>query len=93
MLPITHYSLSARKGPNVFVLSQIFESRTYHFEILRQGVYYFMEEGPYMKSMAHLVRHYCAFADGLPSRLTKQVRIFCQDEERFKLPSLTFEAN
>lgn len=59
----------SRKGPNIFVLSLLFEKKTFHFEIVRQGVYYFMEQGPYMKSLMHLVHHYNLYADGLPCKL------------------------
>ncbi len=63
----------SRKGRNVFVLTLLHENKTLHFEIIRQGIYYFMERGPYLPSLAHLVRHYSRYADGLPCRLRHPV--------------------
>ncbi len=63
----------SRKGRHVFVLTLLHDRKTHHFEIVRQGVFYFLEEGPYLPSLAHLVRHYSRFADGLPCRLKTAV--------------------
>ena len=40
-----------------------------HFEIESLGIYVFMDQGPYMHSLEHLVDHYAQFAEGLPCRL------------------------
>jgi hypothetical protein len=34
-----------------------------------RGVYFFLEDGPYMPSLEHLIDHYSRFADGLPFKL------------------------
>ena len=40
-----------------------------HFEIESLGIYVFLDQGPYMHSLEHLVDHYNQFSDGLPCRL------------------------
>ncbi len=72
----------SRKGRNVFVLTVLHDGRTHHFEIVRQGVFYFLEEGPYLPSLGHLVRHYSRHADGLPSRLRHPVRCTAATHQR-----------
>ena len=58
---------------HVIVLSMIFEKKFHHFEIIKQGIYFFMEESPYMSSLGQLVDHYMRFADGLPCTLGQVV--------------------
>ena len=72
----------SRKGKNVFVLSLLYESKTHHFEIVRQGVFYFLEEGPYLPSLGHLVRHYTHHSDGLPCRLKHPVSCTAATQQR-----------
>lgn len=35
--------------------------------------YYFIDDGPYFRSLAHLVEHYSKYEDGLPGILTRPV--------------------
>lgn len=39
------------------------------FSIHEQNHYYYIDEGPYMLSLEHLVQHYMKFSDGLPTKL------------------------
>ncbi len=64
----------SRKGRNIFVLSLLCDNKTCHFEIIKQGIYYFIGLGPYLSTLAHIVHHYSRFADGLPTRLSRPVR-------------------
>ena len=49
---------NSQRKKRFFVLSMIWRGRGHHFEIEKQGVYYFIDEGPYMLSLEHLVQHY-----------------------------------
>jgi len=60
---------NSRKKKRFFVLSMLWRGRDTHFEIEKQGMYYFMDEGPYQLSLEHLVQHYSRFSDGLPCPL------------------------
>lgn len=40
-----------------------------NYVIQRSKDYYFIDEGPYMSSLEHLVQHYMTFSDGLPTKL------------------------
>ena len=63
----------SQKRRGVFVLSVFHEFKTCHLEIVKQGIYYFLEQGPYMISLDHLVDHYMRFSDGLPCTLRNPV--------------------
>ena len=52
------YLIRNGKVERKFVLSLVFEMKTYHFEIEKQGIYFFLDQGPYMHSLEHLVDHY-----------------------------------
>ncbi|ODM97653.1 Tyrosine-protein kinase HTK16 [Orchesella cincta] len=45
------------------------EDKTYNFEIKREGNFLYIDNGPYLESLEHLVVHYSSWADGLPCRL------------------------
>ena len=53
----------------IYVLSLLHDSKTYHFEIVKQGIYFFLDQGPYLLSLEHVVDHYKRFSDGLPCSL------------------------
>ncbi|XP_031636726.1 tyrosine-protein kinase Shark isoform X2 [Contarinia nasturtii] len=40
-----------------------------NYVIQRNQNYYYIDEGPYMKSLEHMVEHYMRFSDGLPTKL------------------------
>lgn len=37
--------------------------------ILFQEKYYFIDDGPYLESLCHVIDHYSRMADGLPTNL------------------------
>lgn len=53
----------------IYVLSLLHDLKTYHFEIVKQGIYFFLDQGPYLLSLEHVVDHYKRFSDGLPCSL------------------------
>lgn len=54
---------------NLYVLTLLFQGHTYNFEIEREGNFYFIDDGPYLDSLEHIVDHYSRWQDGLPSTL------------------------
>uniref|UniRef100_A0A182N2M8 SH2 domain-containing protein n=1 Tax=Anopheles dirus TaxID=7168 RepID=A0A182N2M8_9DIPT len=54
---------------NVDVLTMLYESEPKHFIIQRQQDWLYIDEGPYMDSLEHLIDHYIRFSDGLPINL------------------------
>lgn len=60
---------NSSKKKRFYVLSMLWQKKGHHFEIEKQGIYFFIDEGPYMMSLELLVDHYSRFADGLPYKL------------------------
>lgn len=59
---------SQRKNAQILVISE--DRKNFrNYVIKRSNEYYFIDEGPYMLSLEHLVQHYMNFADGLLSKL------------------------
>ena len=58
----------SQKKSMAFVISIMYEKKFHHFEIETQGIYVFLDSGPYLHSLEHLVDHYSIYADGLPCR-------------------------
>jgi tyrosine-protein kinase len=54
----------SQKKRKTFVLSMCYESAFYHFVIETRGIYVFLDAGPYMPSLEHLVDHYTRYPDG-----------------------------
>jgi len=65
---------NSSKKIKFFVLSMIWKNKGHHFEIEKQGIYFFIDEGPYMMSLEQLVQHYSRFSDGLPCQLKYPVK-------------------
>ena len=65
---------NSSKKLKFYVLSMIWKNKGNHFEIEKQGIYFFVDEGPYMTSLEQLVQHYSRFSDGLPCPLRYPVR-------------------
>eukprot|EP00095_Tigriopus_kingsejongensis_P001147 maker-scaffold628_size122696-snap-gene-0.27 protein:Tk01147 transcript:maker-scaffold628_size122696-snap-gene-0.27-mRNA-1 annotation:"tyrosine-protein kinase shark" len=61
------------KRKKSFVLSLFYDWQSQHYEIMKQGRFYFLARGPYMISLEHLVDHYTRFADGLSCQLRNPV--------------------
>lgn len=61
------------KKKNVYVLSMMVDKACFHFVIESRGIFSFLDAGPYMVSLEHLVDHYGRFPDGLPYLLRHPV--------------------
>ncbi|XP_021915716.1 tyrosine-protein kinase shark isoform X1 [Zootermopsis nevadensis] len=59
---------SDRNG-GMYVLTTIYSGQTYHFQIRTQGDYFFIDDGPYLDSLEHVIEHYSLLSDGLPTTL------------------------
>eukprot|EP00092_Neocalanus_flemingeri_P028200 GFUD01030624.1.p1 GENE.GFUD01030624.1~~GFUD01030624.1.p1 ORF type:complete len:807 (+),score=129.29 GFUD01030624.1:58-2478(+) len=70
----TYLIRNSSKKIRFFVLSMIWKGKGHHFEIEKQGIFFFIDEGPYMMSLEHLVQHYSRFSDGLPCQLLHPVK-------------------
>ncbi|XP_058830150.1 tyrosine-protein kinase Shark isoform X2 [Topomyia yanbarensis] len=53
----------------VDVLTLLFDGEAKHFIIQRKQYYLFIDDGPYMTSLEHLIEHYSRFSDGLQINL------------------------
>ncbi|XP_059607389.1 tyrosine-protein kinase Shark isoform X2 [Phlebotomus argentipes] len=56
------------------VLTLLYDNTPKHFIIQKTLHYLYIDEGPYMTSLEHLVQHYTQFADGLPINLRHPVK-------------------
>lgn len=65
---------SRKKGG--FVLSMLHNDHAYHFEIQRMERFFYIDNGPYLDSLEHVVGYYSTLADGLPSKLQKPIKPF-----------------
>uniref|UniRef100_A0A182WE56 Tyrosine-protein kinase n=1 Tax=Anopheles minimus TaxID=112268 RepID=A0A182WE56_9DIPT len=54
---------------NVDVLTMLYGNEPKNFIIQRQQEWLYIDEGPYMNSLEHLIEHYTRFSDGLPINL------------------------
>ncbi|XP_023237515.1 tyrosine-protein kinase shark-like [Centruroides sculpturatus] len=54
----------------VHVLSMVFNSHIYNFEINKKEKFYFIDDGPYFESLEHVLDYYSKLADGLPTQLS-----------------------
>lgn len=59
---------STRKK-DIYVLSLVHNSHPFNFEIQRKDTFYFIDDGPYLESLCHVIDHYSRMADGLPTNL------------------------
>jgi serine/threonine protein kinase len=56
-----------------FVLQQQQQSSMLQQNESNSGKHYFIDDGPYFRSLAHLIEHYSKYEDGLPGVLTKPI--------------------
>lgn len=66
------YLVRHSKGNTVLTL--MFERKPLHFLIRQDAKYYYIDEGPFMPSLEHLVEHFQRFDDGLPINLRHAVK-------------------
>ncbi|XP_072035066.1 tyrosine-protein kinase HTK16-like isoform X2 [Amphiura filiformis] len=77
--------------PGVYVLSMAAGGSVYNFEILKKGELFYIDDGPYFKSLEQVMDHYLRFEDGLPTKLTQPIKpsrspevIAQENESRFR---------
>ncbi len=58
---------------------------TVQFHCFQDNAVFFIDEGPLLPSLEHLVEYYCLRADGLPSRLT-----FALSPSQLNVPNFLF---
>lgn len=59
---------------NTFVLTLLDKDQERNFIIRRHSKLFYIDEGPYMRSLEHLIEHYMRFSDGLPTNLKYPVK-------------------
>jgi hypothetical protein len=70
------------RNENILVLSLMFNGEFFNYEICAKDTLtsspqprlYYIDDGPYFRSLSHLVEHYCRYEDGLPGLLAKLIR-------------------
>ncbi|XP_046384300.1 tyrosine-protein kinase Shark isoform X2 [Ischnura elegans] len=63
---------SDRKGGG-YVLTMLHAGKPYHFQIRKKDKFYFIDDGPYLESLEHVISHYSILSDGLPAILGRPV--------------------
>ncbi|XP_067629148.1 tyrosine-protein kinase Shark [Eurosta solidaginis] len=56
-----------------YVLTLLFEGQVKHFIISQSSTYLYIDEGPYLPTLEHLIQHFMLFNDGLPINLKHPV--------------------
>ncbi|KAF7997213.1 hypothetical protein HCN44_005490 [Aphidius gifuensis] len=59
--------------PGTYVLTAIFHNQYYHFQIKKKNDYLFIDNGPYLASLEHVIEHYRCMPDGLPGPLVHPI--------------------
>lgn len=54
---------------NADILTMIYNEKNYHFQVRREGQYYYIDDGPLLDSLEQVVEHYSLMPDGLPTTL------------------------
>ncbi|XP_039294845.1 tyrosine-protein kinase Shark [Nilaparvata lugens] len=54
---------------NADILTMIYDEKNYHFQVRREGQYYYIDDGPLLDSLEQVVEHYSLMPDGLPTTL------------------------
>ncbi|XP_059483949.1 tyrosine-protein kinase Shark [Neocloeon triangulifer] len=57
-----------------YVLSMAHMGSVFHFQIRQQDRFFFIDNGPYLDSLEHVISHFSTFSDGLPIELGDSVR-------------------
>ncbi|XP_033227086.1 tyrosine-protein kinase Shark isoform X2 [Belonocnema kinseyi] len=65
--------LSDRHG-GIYVLSVMHHKQPYHFQIQKKGDLLFIDNGPYLSSLEHVVEYYRSIPDGLPCPLLHPIQ-------------------
>ncbi|KAK0083927.1 hypothetical protein PV325_007928 [Microctonus aethiopoides] len=59
---------SDRRG-GTYVLTIMYHSQDFHYQIQKKDEFLFIDDGPYLASLEHVVEHYRCMSDGLPGLL------------------------
>ncbi|XP_043231164.1 tyrosine-protein kinase HTK16-like, partial [Amphibalanus amphitrite] len=81
------YLLRTSTRKNSTVLSMVSDDKVFHFEIRECRLegelrFVFIDDGPYLDSLEHLVEHYSSVADGLQCRLLHPLPPSAEDAHR-----------
>ncbi|XP_066603271.1 tyrosine-protein kinase Shark [Prorops nasuta] len=60
--------VSDRHG-GTYVLTVMYHRQSYHFQIQKKSEFLYIDNGPYLSSLEHVVEHYQTIPDGLPGPL------------------------
>ncbi|XP_012283848.1 tyrosine-protein kinase shark [Orussus abietinus] len=52
-----------------YVLTVMYHRQAFHFQIQKKGEFLYIDNGPYLPSLEHIVEHYRCMPDGLPGPL------------------------
>ncbi|XP_015602408.1 tyrosine-protein kinase Shark [Cephus cinctus] len=56
-----------------YVLTVMYHGQAYHFQIQKKRDFLFIDNGPYLSSLEHVVEHYQCMPDGLPGPLNHPI--------------------
>jgi hypothetical protein len=67
-----------QRDHSILVLSLMCNGEFFNYEICAKDFtlsqrFYFIDDGPYFRSLAHLIEHYTKYEDGLPGILTRAI--------------------
>ncbi|XP_051153972.1 tyrosine-protein kinase Shark [Leptopilina boulardi] len=57
------------RNNGMYVLSVMYHKHAFHFQIQKKGEFLFIDNGPYLSSLEHVVEYYRSIPDGLPCPL------------------------
>ena len=77
---------STQRDENILVLSIMCNNEFYNYEICvvektendLAPKFYFIDDGPYFRTLPHLIEHYTKYADGLPGLLRRAISPLAQ---------------
>ncbi|XP_011505874.1 PREDICTED: tyrosine-protein kinase shark [Ceratosolen solmsi marchali] len=59
----------SERHDGIRVLTVMYNKQTYHFQIQKRRNFLFIDNGPYLPSLEHVIEHYRCMPDGLPGPL------------------------
>ncbi|XP_014214206.1 tyrosine-protein kinase shark [Copidosoma floridanum] len=64
----------SERHDGIRVLTVMYNKQAYHFQIQKQKNFLFIDNGPYLPSLEHVIEHYRCMPDGLPGPLIHNIR-------------------
>ncbi|XP_034945799.1 tyrosine-protein kinase Shark [Chelonus insularis] len=61
------------RRPGNYVLTAMYHGRDFHFQIQKKDKYLFIDNGPYLDSLEHIIEHYRSMPDGLRGPLVHAI--------------------